>query len=106
MFTIAFLLITVLFFAQNKQPNILFVVADDMSHTSIYGYDFVNTPNFDSLGEQGLVFNNMYTPSSKCAPSRAVMLTGRNPWQLEEAANHQPIWPVKFKSFVLGPKYI
>lgn len=100
MFTIAFLLITVLFFAQNKQPNILFVVADDMSHTSIYGYDFVNTPNFDSLGEQGLVFNNMYTPSSKCAPSRAVMLTGRNPWQLEEAANHQPIWPVKFKSFV------
>lgn len=83
-----------------KRPNILFVVADDMSHTSCYGYDFLKTPNFDKLAKQGLRFTHMYTPSSKCAPSRAVMITGRNPWQLEAAANHQPIWPVKFKSVV------
>ena len=95
-----FLFLSFLLMAQKKQPNVLFVVADDMSHTGIYGYDFVKTPHFDSLGKEGLVFNHMYTPSSKCAPSRAVMLTGRNPWQLEAAANHQPIWPVKFKSFV------
>ncbi|WP_010137145.1 sulfatase family protein [Ochrovirga pacifica] len=95
-----FTLTNVLTVAQNKQPNILFVIADDMSHTSIYGHKFVNTPNFDKIGQQGLVFNNMFTPSSKCAPSRAVILTGRNPWQLEAAANHQPIWPEKFKSFI------
>lgn len=98
--TLFFLFIIINSDAQKKKPNILFVVADDMSHTSIYGHKFVNTPNFDSLGKEGLVFNNMYTPSSKCAPSRAVILTGRNPWQLEAAANHQPIWPEKFKSFV------
>ncbi|MEO0793899.1 MAG: sulfatase [Verrucomicrobiota bacterium] len=82
------------------RPNILFVCADDMSHASCYGYEFVSTPHFDSLAEDGLRFTRMYTPSSKCAPSRAVILTGRNPWQLDGAANHKPIWPVKFKSFV------
>lgn len=83
---------------QAKRPNILIAIADDMSHTSAYGYKFLKTPNFDSLAKEGVLFNHMYTPSSKCAPSRAVLLTGRNPWQLEEAANHQPTWPVKFKT--------
>ncbi|MGB2273189.1 MAG: sulfatase family protein [Flavicella sp.] len=84
----------------SQQPNILFVIADDMSHTSAYGYDFVKTPHFDKLGEEGLRFTHMYTPSSKCSPSRAVILTGRNPWQLEAAANHRPKWPEKFKSVI------
>ena len=83
-----------------KRPNILFVVADDMSHTSCYGHKFLKTLNFDKLAKQGLRFTHMYTPSSKCAPSRATIITGRNPWQLEAAANHQPIWPAKFKSVV------
>ncbi|QBG49251.1 heparan N-sulfatase [Verrucomicrobia bacterium S94] len=82
------------------RPNILFVCADDMSHASCYGHQFVSTPHFDSIAEEGLKFTRMYTPSSKCAPSRAVMLTGRNPWQLEGAANHKPVWPDKFISFV------
>ena len=83
-----------------QQPNILFVLADDMSHTSAYGHEFVKTPHFDKLGKEGLRFTHMYTPSSKCSPSRAVILTGRNPWQLEEAANHNCKWPEKFKSVV------
>ncbi|TXG38404.1 sulfatase [Seonamhaeicola maritimus] len=83
-----------------KRPNILFAIADDMSHASAYGFKFLRTPNLDKLADTGLKFNSMYTPSSKCAPSRAVILTGRNPWQLEAAANHQPTWPVKFKSVV------
>ena len=86
--------------AGQERPNILFVIADDMSHTSCYGYKFVQTPNFDRLAAEGLRFTHMYTPSSKCAPSRSVILTGRNPWQLEGAANHKPVWPLKFKSFV------
>jgi len=83
-----------------KLPNILFAIADDASHFSCYGYRFLHTPNIDKLADEGLRFNNMYTPSSKCAPSRAVLLTGRNPWQLEAAANHQSTWPAKFKSVV------
>ncbi len=84
----------------NDRPNILFVVADDMSHASIYGDQFLHTPNFDSIAREGLRFNRMYTPSSKCAPSRAVMLTGRNPWQLGCMANHKPVWRASVKSVV------
>lgn len=101
-FDLLFLIIVLLstdLYSQNR-PNILFVVADDMSHASCYGDEFLSTPNFDKIAELGLRFTHMYTPSSKCAPSRAVMITGRNPWQLEAAANHQPIWPEKFKSVV------
>lgn len=82
------------------RPNLLFVCSDDVSHASSYGYAFLSTPHFDSLAAEGLRFTRMYTPSSKCAPSRAVILTGRNPWQLEGAANHKPVWPLKYRSFV------
>ncbi len=99
-FLLTILLCSTLLTADDQRPNILFVCADDMSHASCYGHAFVSTPNFDSLATQGLRFTRMYTPSSKCAPSRAVMLTGRNPWQLDAAANHKPVWPFKFKSVV------
>lgn len=80
--------------------NILFCIADDASpHFGVYGCDWVKTPNIDELGKRGLVFENVYTPTAKCAPSRAAILTGRNPWQLEEAANHMCYFPSKFKSF-------
>ena len=92
--------------ALEKKPNILFAIADDMSHASAYGYKFLKTPHFDKVAAEGILFNKAYTPSSKCAPSRSVIISGRNPWQLEEAANHQPYFPKKFKSVVevLGEK--
>ncbi len=84
-----------------KPPNILFIIADDASthFGQAYGCDWVKTPNIDRLAKQGLVFENVYTPTSKCAPSRAAILTGRYPWQLEDAANHQPYFPPKFMAF-------
>ncbi|GAA4237900.1 sulfatase [Postechiella marina] len=94
------LFVNELLIAQPKQPNILFAIADDMSHASAYGYKFLKTPHFDKISKEGLLFNNMFTPSSKCSPSRAVLVTGRNPWQIENAANLTPIWPDKFKSFI------
>jgi len=82
-------------------PNILFIIADDASRHfgEAYGCTWVKTPNIDKLAKSGLVFDNAYTPTSKCAPSRAAILTGRNPWQLEEAANHQPYFSSKFMAF-------
>jgi hypothetical protein len=82
------------------RPNILFAVADDMGHASAYGTRWVKTPNFDRLASKGLLFLNAYTPNAKCSPSRACILTGRNPWQLEAAANHWPYYPPKFKSWM------
>ncbi|MHC4994952.1 MAG: sulfatase family protein, partial [Planctomycetota bacterium] len=84
------------------RPNILFCIADDWSypHAGAYGTGWVKTPAFDRVAREGLLFNNAYTPNAKCAPSRACILTGRNSWQLEEAANHIAAFPSKFKTYV------
>jgi arylsulfatase A-like enzyme len=84
-----------------RRPNILFVIADDASSHfgEAYGCLWVKTPNIDRLARNGLVFDNAYTPTAKCTPSRSAILTGRNPWQLEDAANHQSQFPVKYVAF-------
>ncbi|MBB6327582.1 arylsulfatase A-like enzyme [Algoriphagus iocasae] len=82
------------------KPNILFAIMDDVTymHMSAYGCDWVNTPNFDRIASEGILFQNAYTPNAKCGPSRSNILTGRNSWQLEEAVNHWADFPVKFKT--------
>lgn len=84
-----------------QRPNILFCISDDQSfpHAGAYGCKWVNTPAFDRVANEGILFNNAYTPNSKSSPSRACILTGRNSWQLEEAGNHVPFFPAKFKTF-------
>jgi arylsulfatase A-like enzyme len=85
--------------AAAERPNILFIIADDASHFGATGCTWTKTPHIDRLAQRGLVFDCAYTPTAKCAPSRAAILTGRNPWQLEDAGNHQPYFPAKFKVF-------
>ncbi len=82
-------------------PNILFAIADDWGygHASAYGANWVNTPAFDRVAKQGALFTHAYTPNAKCAPSRASILTGRNSWQLKEAANHICYFPPEFKTW-------
>ncbi len=65
---------------------------------SAYGCQWVETPAFDRIANNGLLFNRAYTPNAKCAPSRAALLTGRNSWQLKAAANHWCEFPSEFKS--------
>lgn len=84
---------------QNKPVNILFCIADDAGHMSAYGTSWVNTPAFDLVAREGVLFENAYTCNSKSAPSRAAIITGRNSWQLEEACNHWPTFPSDFKSY-------
>ena len=89
---------------ENKKltPNILIAVADDISypHIGAYGCSWINTPACNRVAENGIIFTNAYTPNAKSAPSRACILTGRNSWQLEEACNHFPNFPIKFKTFM------
>ncbi|MDQ1297101.1 MAG: N-sulfoglucosamine sulfohydrolase, partial [Bacteroidota bacterium] len=86
---------------KSNSPNILIAIGDDISwpHMSAYGCAFVRTPGFDRVAREGILFNNAYTPNAKSAPSRACLLTGRNSWQLEEAGNHVPFFPPKFRTF-------
>lgn len=85
----------------SSRPNILICIADDVSypHMSAYGCPWVSTPGFDEVAKKGLLFTNAYTPNAKCSPSRSALLTGRNSWQLEEAANHWCFFPQKFKTY-------
>ncbi len=83
------------------RPNILFAVADDwgFGHAGAYGCKWIDTPAMDRVAREGILFNQAYTPNAKCSPSRACIITGRNPWQLKEAGNHWSVFPAEFKSF-------
>lgn len=85
----------------HERPNILFCIADDQSfpHAGAYGCKWVKTPVFDKVAREGILFTNAFTPNAKCSPSRSCILTGRNSWQLEAAANHVPFFPAKFKTY-------
>ena len=86
--------------AAERPPNILFAIADDWgAHAGAYGHKWVKTPHFDRVAKDGLLFTRAFTPNAKCAPSRACILTGRNSWQLKEAANHICYFPPEFKGW-------
>lgn len=72
-----------------QQPNILFILVDDMSYpySSVYGDPVVKTPNLERLAQHGVTFTNAYSASPSCTPSRAAMLTGKYPHKLGEAVN-------------------
>ena len=84
-----------------EKPNILFCIADDASPDfGAYGCEWVQTPSFDRIAREGVLFTRAYTPNAKCAPSRAIVLTGRHSWQLEEAANHWCYFPAKYTGWM------
>lgn len=65
--------------AESKQPNVLFILADDLGIGDLrcYGNDLIDTPHIDALADGGIRFTDHYAPSPLCAPSRAAFLTGR-----------------------------
>jgi len=67
------------FKTKHKQPNILFIMSDDHAQKAIsaYGHDLLETPNIDRLAEEGAIFRQSFVTNSICAPSRAVLLTGK-----------------------------
>lgn len=85
----------------DPRPNILIAVADDWStgHAGAYGCTWVKTPAFDRIARDGILFTRAYTPNAKCSPSRAAMLTGRYPWQLGAAANHDACFPPEIRTY-------
>ena len=87
--------------AEPTRPNVLFITADDWGrgHAGAYGCSWVKTPNFDRVAKEGLLFLNAYTPTAKCTPSRSTILTGRHPWLLGAAANHQCVFPPEHAIF-------
>ena len=62
------------------KQNVVFILADDMSpDLSLLGTPGIETPNIDALAKQGVYFNNAFSASASCAPSRTACLTGMWP---------------------------
>lgn len=76
-FAIAFLLFSVFINAEDKRPNIVLILCDDMGYSDIgcYGSE-IKTPYLDSLAAGGIRYSQMYN-TSKCTTTRSSILTGR-----------------------------
>ena len=66
------------------KPNIVLVLADDLGVPQVgcYGSSFYETPNIDKLAKNGIRFTNAYAAAAICSPTRAAILTGKNPARL------------------------
>lgn len=82
-------------------PNILIAISDDQSfpHASAYGFEGIQTPAFDRIAREGILFTQAFAASPGCSPSRAALLTGRNCWQIEAAGTHASAFPQKYVAF-------
>ena len=67
--------------AEQSQPNIIWIYADDHASQAISAYDerfreLAPTPNIDRLAKEGAIFRNSYVSNAICGPARACILTG------------------------------
>lgn len=72
--------------ANADSPNVLVILMDDMAYSDISAYSYlgsrdatINTPNIDSIADNGIMMDNFYSASPVCSPSRFSILTGRYP---------------------------
>lgn len=66
------------------RPNIVLILADDLGAHDLgcYGADLHETPAIDRLARDGMRFQQAYSPSPVCTPTRASLLTGKHPARL------------------------
>lgn len=69
---------------QDQKPNIVVILADDFGwkDAACYGSTYFETPNIDRLASEGMRFTEAYSANPLCSPTRASILTGKNPDRL------------------------
>ena len=84
-----------LFSYGSEKPNFVLVMADDQGwgDMSYYGHPFVKTPNFDEMARSSLRFDRFYSAAPNCSPTRASVLTGRNPVRVNVLNHGRPMRP-------------
>lgn len=72
--------------AEETRPNVVVLVADDWSwpHASVLGDRAIQTPNFDRVATEGVLFESAFVSTPSCTPSRLSLLTGQHHWRLRE----------------------
>jgi arylsulfatase A len=83
-----------------RQPNIVFVLADDLGYRELgsFGQIKIKTPRLDQLAKEGMRLTRHYCGSPVCAPSRCVLMTGKHPGHaaVRDNKEHKPEgqWPM------------
>lgn len=69
---------------QTQRPNIILIMTDDQGwyDAGFNGNTGIKTPNLDQLAANGIIFNRFYSASAVCSPTRASVITGRNPLRM------------------------
>ncbi len=86
----------------NARPNVLFLFADDQRADTIaaLGNPVIQTPNLDRLTRSGLSFTRAYMQGgmngATCVPSRAMLLSGRSMFRIDEKLRRDETWPAAF----------
>ena len=64
-----------------QQPNVIFILVDDMGwkDLSCYGSTYYETPEIDKLASEGIRYTSAYAAHPVCGPSRAAIITGKFP---------------------------
>ncbi|MBM1104519.1 sulfatase-like hydrolase/transferase [Aurantibacter crassamenti] len=67
-----------------KRPNIILIMTDDQGWFDVgfNGNTEIRTPYLDSLAANGIIFDRFYAASAVCSPTRASLITGRNPLRM------------------------
>jgi arylsulfatase A len=79
-----------LFSATPRQPNIIYIMADDLGYGDIgpFGQKKIRTPNLDRLATEGTCFDQFYAGASVCSPTRSVLMTGLHTGHTRIRGNH------------------
>jgi len=80
--------------ALSQKPNIILIMGDDLTYNDIepYGSTQVKTPNLKALAKESMCFDNMFTSSPACAPTRQQLLTGVYPVRNGAHPNHSVVY--------------
>lgn len=99
--------------ATSSRPNVIVLFADDQRADTIgaLGNSHIKTPHLDRLVRRGMAFDRAYMQGglqgATCVPSRAMLLTGRSLFRVDESLKREETWPAAFgragySTFVTG----
>jgi arylsulfatase A len=79
LFVLSFVFPLSLFAQAPRQPNVIFILVDDMGYADLssYGSKDIRTPHIDRLAKEGVKFTQAYSNGPVCTPTRAAFITGR-----------------------------
>jgi len=75
----------------DQRPNIIYILADDLGYGDVgaFGQKHIKTPGLDKMAAEGMRFTRHYAGSTVCAPSRASLVTGKQPGTVQIRGNYE-----------------